>query len=214
MEEVRRINNKGQVVCVIKFDGIEYRRYPNGKHANYYYHKWKENGKNKTKMLHHAIFEKANGFTIPDGLVIHHKDFNPLNNDISNLVMLTAAEHMRIHNNLPKWIANHPEEHHKKVYSKENWHKRREKVLADLAAERRVCEWCGAEYTPTNTHQRFCGKRCHHQWQYKATENNVPMVCQWCGKTFEGNKYLKPKCCSDECAHNLSATKRTNRGRV
>ena len=208
MEEVRKVNSKGQLVYVVEFDGVEYRRYPSGKHGNYYYHKWKENGQYHSKMLHHAIFEKAHGF-IPDGMVIHHKDFNPLNNDLSNLVMLTVAEHMQIHRGLAKWTKEHPEEHSRKVYSKENWHKRREKVLENLAKERRVCKWCGKEFTPTNTHQRFCGKSCHHKWQYKAPENNIEMVCKYCGKTFLGNKYLKPKCCSDECAHKLSIFERT-----
>ena len=206
MEEVRTINRKGQVVYTTLFKGMEFRRYPNGKHGNYYYHKWKENGKYHSIMLHHAIYEDVYG-EIPDGMVIHHKDFNPLNNDISNLVMLSVSEHARIHNEVGKWRESHAEEFRKRCYSKENWHERRKKVLDSLKNERRVCKWCGKEFTPTNTHQRFCGKQCHHRWQYKAPENNIQMVCQYCGKTFEGNKYLKPKCCSDECAHKLSFAK-------
>ena len=33
----------------------------------------------------------------PDGCVIHHKDFNPRNNDISNLECLTYSEHNQLH---------------------------------------------------------------------------------------------------------------------
>lgn len=207
MEEVRRINGKGQPVFVVEFDGVEYRRYPQGKHPNYYYHKWKEKGVYHSKLLHHAIFEKAYG-AIPKGMVIHHKDFNPLNNKVSNLVMLTNSEHMQIHRTLAKWTDSHKEEHQRKLYSRDNWQKRREKVLSTLKEERRTCRWCGNEFTPTNTHQQFCSTRCHHRWQYKAPENNVQMVCQYCGKTFGGNKYLKPKTCSNECAHKLSKTNR------
>lgn len=206
MEEVRRINNRGQVVYVVELDGMEFRRYPNGKHGNYYYHKWKEEGRYKHIILHQYIYEKVHG-KLPKGMVVHHKDFNPLNNDVGNLVAVTIAEHMRIHANLVKWKDENRDEFRKRCYSKENWQQRREKVLLNLASERRVCEWCGEEYTPTNTHQRFCSKQCHHRWQYKAPENNIEMVCQYCGKTFMGNKYLKPKCCSDECAHRLAATK-------
>ena len=207
MEEVRTINRKGQPVFIIKFNGMEFRRYPSGKHPNYYYHKWKKDGVQHTELLHHAIYEKAYG-KIPDGMVIHHKDFNPLNNDLGNLVMLSTSEHMRIHNQVGKWTKEHPEEFRKRCYSKDNWDERRKKVLENLRNERRVCRWCGKEFTPTNTHQRFCGKQCHHRWQYKASENNVLMVCQYCGKAFEGNKYLKPKCCCVECANKLSLLNR------
>lgn len=209
MEEVRRINNRGQVVYVVELDGMEFRRYPNGKHGNYYYRKWKENGVDKHLILHQYIYEKHYG-KLPKGMVVHHKDFNPLNNDISNLVAVTIAEHMRIHANLVKWKAENGDEFKKRCYSKDNWQQRRAKVLLNLANERRKCEWCGYEFTPTNTHQRFCSKPCHHKWQYKAPENNIEMVCQHCGKTFMGNKYLKPKCCSEECAHLMSASRRNN----
>lgn len=208
MEEVRRIGKRGQVVCVVTFDGVEYRRYPNGKHRNYYYHRKVEDGKLYVTILHHAIYEKAHG-AIPKGMCIHHKDFNPLNNDLDNLMLVTLSEHMRIHKSFSKWNKEHPDEMRKRRYTKENWHERRKKVLANLENERRKCEWCGSEYTPTNTHQRFCSKRCHHRWQYVAPQNNVPMVCQNCGKTFLGNKYLRPKCCCDKCAHELSTNKRT-----
>lgn len=211
MEEVRKINDKGQVVYVIEFDGMEFRRYPNGKHGNYYFHKWKENGKYKSILLHHAIYEKAHG-KIPDGMVIHHADFNPLNNSVENLVAVSNSEHMRIHGLLNKWRNEHPEEMRKRYYSKDNWKERREKVLVKLANEKRVCKYCGKEFTPTNTHQRFCGKYCHHRWQYTADENNVETICQNCGNVFMGNKYTKPKCCCEKCAHELSLSKRnTNR---
>ena len=50
--------------------------------------------------LHHAVFCYYNNITkIPKGYVIHHKDFNKLNNDISNLQLLTISEHVTLHNN-------------------------------------------------------------------------------------------------------------------
>ena len=36
---------------------------------------------------------------IPKGYHIHHIDGNPLNNDISNLLCISAEEHKKIHNN-------------------------------------------------------------------------------------------------------------------
>lgn len=34
---------------------------------------------------------------IPDGMDIHHRDENPSNNEISNLLMLTASQHLKFH---------------------------------------------------------------------------------------------------------------------
>lgn len=43
------------------------------------------------------VWERANG-SVPKGMVIHHKDRDPLNDDLSNLVLLTRSEHAREHN--------------------------------------------------------------------------------------------------------------------
>lgn len=50
---------------------------------------------NHGKYLHRLIWEKANG-NIPDGYVIHHKDGNRLNNDLSNLELMELHEHQRL----------------------------------------------------------------------------------------------------------------------
>lgn len=47
-------------------------------------------------FLHRIIWEKHNG-EIPEGYQIHHIDGNKLNNDISNLQMLSAEEHTKLH---------------------------------------------------------------------------------------------------------------------
>ena len=52
--------------------------------------------KGKNLIMHRYIYEKVYG-KIPVGYVIHHKDCNKGNNDISNLIAVTAAEHTRIH---------------------------------------------------------------------------------------------------------------------
>ena len=211
MEEVRRINKKGHLVCTIQFNGHTYKRYPNGKHQNYYYQSDGARGHDK-KMLHHAIWEFYYKKIIPKNMCIHHIDHNPLNNDISNLMLVTRSEHQRLHpEKLEKILAER-----KNIigaYSKENWQERREKAISRLQSHPKICEWCGKEFVATNVHQRFCSEKCHHRWQYKSPTNDVEMVCQYCGETFMGNKYLKPKCCSDEHAHRLLwANRRKNKG--
>src|SRR6266702_1929208 len=77
--------------CVI-FGGVAFYRYPEAaqKHRrNYFFSR-------NSESLHQAIWKKHHG-AIPPGLEIHHKDENPLNNDISNLACITVGEHRRIH---------------------------------------------------------------------------------------------------------------------
>ena len=49
------------------------------------------------KRLHVAMWEAVNG-PVPEGCVIHHKDWNKTHNEISNFAMVTVAEHNLIHN--------------------------------------------------------------------------------------------------------------------
>ena len=57
-----------------------------------------ENGKRRMAMEHRVIWESFYG-PIQEGLQIHHKDGNKLNNDISNLEILDALHHKREHSN-------------------------------------------------------------------------------------------------------------------
>lgn len=54
---------------------------------------------------HRRIFEKHHGRKIKPGYHIHHKDGNHTNNDPSNLVEVTAAEHFAIHKQQKDWAA-------------------------------------------------------------------------------------------------------------
>ena len=52
----------------------------------------------KHVFSHHVVVCEALGLTaIPKGWVVHHCDENPYNNDFSNLVLLTVADHARLH---------------------------------------------------------------------------------------------------------------------
>lgn len=66
---------------------------------------------NKDKLLHRLIWIEHYG-PIPDGdYVVHHKDNNPLNNNINNLELMTRAEHAS-HHHKGKTLT---EEHCKKI---------------------------------------------------------------------------------------------------
>ena len=47
--------------------------------------------------LHHLVWQKHYGKRVPKGYHIHHKDGNKTNNDIDNLQLLSANEHMKLH---------------------------------------------------------------------------------------------------------------------
>lgn len=85
----------------IIYKGKKYHRYPDSKrrqHRVYYYRhdKWNE----PPFPLHRQIWIDHNG-EIPKGHIIHHKDNNPLNNEIGNLEALSASQHSKLHSNDP-----------------------------------------------------------------------------------------------------------------
>lgn len=47
-------------------------------------------------LAHREIWEKYHN-KIPKGYELHHKDENKLNNDISNLILVTRSQHAKIH---------------------------------------------------------------------------------------------------------------------
>lgn len=50
------------------------------------------------RRLHDVIWETEHGMAIPKGCVVHHKDWDKTNNNIKNLLLVTRADHNRIHN--------------------------------------------------------------------------------------------------------------------
>lgn len=51
----------------------------------------------KQTYIHILLYETFIG-NIPKGYVIHHKDFNPLNNKLDNLICISRSEHIALHN--------------------------------------------------------------------------------------------------------------------
>ena len=87
---------------VIRHNGRNYYRHPKSplRHKRVYW--W---GRTKTGVmgLHRQIWIDHFG-DIPKGFIIHHKDDNPLNNDISNLEIMAKSEHSRMHCSRPEVV--------------------------------------------------------------------------------------------------------------
>ena len=117
---------------------------------------WKESGKQRRKLAHRWEWEQANG-PIPDGYEIHHVDHDPLNNDLSNLLCVTAEWHDDYHQRL-----------------------REDHIVVD-GVEHRRCQRCG-EYRPFQLfakrsagtfggYCKDCGREYMRVWREKNREH-------------------------------------------
>lgn len=124
--------------------------------------------------LHKAVYMYAYG-EIPDGYEIHHIDFDPTNNEIENLILLTHTEHMKIHAKINSSKCRH-------------------------LKSKFICKNCGKEYeTVYNGNNMFCSRKCQRQYNYRNSNQQEKRICIVCGKGFTVHKYSKTKICSKEC---------------
>lgn len=54
--------------------------------------------RNNRYLVHRKVMEDFIGRKLRNDEIVHHKDMNKLNNDISNLEILTRSEHTKLHN--------------------------------------------------------------------------------------------------------------------
>lgn len=192
----------------IIFDGHKFTR---DKKTGYYLKTTKPR-----KRLHIYVWEYHNGYKVPKGYEIHHKDSNKDNNDISNLICIPSKEHKQIHSlsltdeqrasrraNMNEKARPKAIEWHKSEEGRE-WHKEQYNKTLGSADRKKIvktCEECGAEYEVYNNgSNRFCSNKCKSRWRRASGIDNVERVCEYCGKTFICNKYKPTKYCSGKCA--------------
>lgn len=129
------------------------------------------------KSIHVAIWEFYRG-EIPDDCVIHHIDFNPANNALSNLQMMTRSEHMSLHNAA-----------------------RQKKLFTCTYCGRKFYKY---DNRPDTEHN-FCSVRCDTKWRELKKLYHEERTCVICGEKFSVRKSSKTKVCSPHCRGVLAA---------
>lgn len=167
------------------------------------------------RYLHRYIWEKAYG-EIPEGYEIHHKDHNPLNNDLENLEMVETMEHRNYHarnltdeqrefykRNMNEKARPEAIKWHKSIEGRE-WHKKHYHNTKHKLHKRitRKCDSCGVTYEAQDTKgNRFCSNKCKSKWRRDSGIDDVTRMCEWCGSEFTVNKYRKTTHCSRSCTN-------------
>lgn len=154
------------------FEGRKYHRENN---SGYYV-----DSKTRTR-LHVAVWTHNFG-PVPHGCHIHHVDNNPANNDISNLVCLTARDHARIHAAMTPYdkqceaMARAREkapEWHKSEEGRE-WHAIHYTMIADKLRQEKefTCIVCEDKYVAINNgSNKFCSAKCKNEyWKLKKKQ--------------------------------------------
>ena len=200
----------------LEFNGIEYRRYINStsKTARRYFFPYINGNRAKGwALLHRAIWEFHNG-KIPENFIVHHKDKNVLNNDLTNLECISKKEHgerhkeefkeeRRIHaeNIRPLAALWHGSKDgllwHKK-HGKDSWEEREKDVLCK-------CAECGFEFTSfldKKDSKRFCSRQCNHKYHERNKTYYKDNVCIICGIIFKQRPRInrKQETCSRKCS--------------
>lgn len=192
--EVQRISNTVQ-----KFNGESY--YSCGQYFQ-----------RKGRRLHREVWQYHNG-EIPKGYHVHHKDGDRANNDISNLELLFAGDHLSQHmnseerreqarKNVQKAIAAAPKWH--KSEAGRAWHAQHAKeVWEEREPQEITCVYCGKKYSTLQVRQvgnHFCSNNCKSAYRRRLGVDNEERICAMCGAPFVTNKYSKIKYCGRDCA--------------
>ena len=195
----------GDVAC---FNGLSFRK---DKKTGYYL-----NAKTH-KRLHVYVWEYYNG-KVPRNYHVHHKDFDKSNNEIDNLVLLSAQEHLSLHGrswnndryekairNLDINVRPKASEWHGSE-SGRIWHKEHYEKMKDSLYQKNefICENCGKTFIAINHGKnKFCSNACKSAARRKSGIDNEIRKCEWCGKEYSVNKYSKSKTCSRTCRNFL-----------
>src|SRR6266566_121909 len=193
----------------IIFNGIKFRRYPESRHRStrVYYRPGGTDAEQGIQSLHQEVWKAANG-PIPTKHDIHHRDKNPLNNNLSNLECLPESAHHRIHARVydeqaakhlaairplaAQWHASEIGREWHRQHARKSWNQR--------MPRKRTCAQCGNGFESTAGRSKFCTNACKSKWRRGQGLDDIVKICQRCSVPFKTNKYENNKFCSRRCA--------------
>lgn len=172
---------------------------------------------------HRYVYAKAFG-SIPPGYHVHHKDEDKSNNELDNLELLLAGEHIAYHGSKraldPEWLEwsrNNMAATARPAASKWHgseaglaWHREHAKISL-LAKEPQdfICAQCETPFSAlSNGRIRFCSNACKSASRRAASTDDVTRNCGYCAEPFQINQYKKTRTCSRSCANRLRAKER------
>ena len=164
------------------------------------------------RLLHRRVWADSNG-PIPKGMVIHHKDGNWRNNDISNLEARDrsdhASEHMfALHKERPGFgsggLVKAREAAKAWHRSKEGllWHSRNGQESWNGRKKVRVnCFRCGKSVWLFFKHKKsFCSSACSQRMSFRTYFTDA-RKCRNCQKEFMANRHRPTMYCSRLCSN-------------
>lgn len=193
----------------ITFNGIRFRRYPDSprRSDSHYYRPDGRYIKRSVGYLHQEVWKFHNG-DIPDGYHVHHRDGNPLNNDITNLECIPGFDHLSFHAkqqepDLEHLAAIRPlaAAWHGTEAGRELGRRNGERNWVLLQPRTYTCQHCGKVFERKSLQPvKFCSNACKSAWRRAHHIDDEQRVCVVCGAAFTANHYDDTKTCSRKCA--------------
>lgn len=157
-------------------------------------------GRWRSNRAEHRLIAEYVGAT-EKGTVIHHRDFDSLNNDWDNLIQVTPAQHMQLHR--PHMLGKNNPIYRMSDEVRVGWSKKqseqttRRNRLRKHAPVELTCEVCGNMFEVPYIKRmlRVCSIACRNGLRKRLEER----TCEKCGVTFEINPNSKQRFCSLQC---------------
>jgi len=160
------------------------------------------------KRVHRLVWVEHNG-AIPEGMVIHHKDGDKSNNDISNLEMMKRGDHVKLHQPESKaariaGLARSYDARMRWHRSEDGraWHRANFETSKEALLAKKfdcVCQNCHKEFK-SRVEAKFCSDKCVTAKRKASGIDDVVRNCDHCGAEFKVNKYTKTRFCARLCS--------------
>lgn len=189
----------------VEFNGERFRRYPEAEDRAKRVYFFSQRG----RSLHRAVWEHAHG-AIPVGKHVHHKDGDPLNNDIGNLELRDGREHLSEHASAPgradlsRRSLGVAREAARVWHGSEEgraWHREHGRATwVGRAMHECVCVVCGGGFQSKVAGTQVCSGKCHAKRRRDSGVDDVVRTCERCGVDYRASRFKRGGYCSRSCA--------------